>query len=622
MSIVPTRFYAPAPAAVRAQAVHLSYDAQNDRLCYANGKLVVVRPVDPYSTTSAVQFTKHTHTTTVAAFAPSGNYVASGDEAGNVKIWDSAPRKGGPGENSPFETPIIKSEFQILAGPIKAISWDADGTRIIAVGLGKDKFGHCFTWDSGNSIGEIQGHADTVNDVAIRPVRPYRAATVGEDKALVFYNGPPFKFEKSVRGLHTNAIRAVSFSPDGLWLVSAGSDRKIAIYDGKTGEHAHTIEDAHTGGIFAISWYKDSSSFVSASADNSLKAWEAGSWKNSHTYAISETSTVENQQVGVVVTKEYVVSLSLNGNLNYFASGSSSPKHVVPGHQLALTAVHFSNNTIVTGGADGKLLKWAYKGPDFDAVPAEIGDISSRHGNYVVNIAETGKDLLTVGWDDHLRVWDGVLAVQKLALVAQPKQVLSTKDHIIVLFESLVELYTPSFKKVADEKLSYDSTNAGIAHGKLFIANSTNRRVEEYQLTASSISHTKALPETRAPPTLVRASPDGDYLAVADSTGKYTLYKTSDGLVVTTRWAFHSSKVLDSQWTSDSKFVLSGGLDSGLFLYSVERPSKVLKFPLAHQNGVTGVAWTEYDGEKKLATFVTTGQDGYVKTWTVDLSVY
>lgn len=622
MSIVPTRFYAPAPAAVRAQAVHLSYDAKNDRICYANGKLVIVRAVDPSSSATAIQFTKHTHTTTVAAFAPSGNYVASGDEAGNVKIWDSAPRNGGPGENSPFETPIVKSEFQILAGPIKAISWDADGTRIIAVGLGKDKFGHCFTWDSGNSIGEIQGHADTITDVAIRPVRPYRAATVSEDKALVFYNGPPFKFDKSVRGLHTNAIRTVSFSPDGLWLISAGSDRKIAIYDGKTGEHSHTIEDAHSGGIFAISWYKDSSTFVSASADNSVKVWDAGSWKNSHTYTVSETTAVENQQVGVVVTNEYVVSLSLNGNLNYFTTGSSLPKHVVPGHQLALTAVQFLNNTLITGGADGKALKWAYKTPDFTSVPAEIGDASSRHGNYVVSVAESGKNTLTAGWDDHLRVWEDTLVVSKIALVAQPKQVVVSGDHIVVLFESLVEIYSPSFKKTAEEKLTYDATSVGVAPGKLFIANSTQRRVEEYQLTASSISHTKSLPETRAPPTLIRVSPDGEYLAAADSTGKYTLYKTADGLVVTTRWAFHSSKVLDAQWTSDSKFVLSGGLDSGLFLYSVERPSKVLKFPLAHQNGVTGVAWTEYDGEKKQASFVTTGQDGYVKTWKVDLSVY
>lgn len=55
-------------------------------------------------------------------------------------------------EGNEFEQPYIKSEFQILAGPIKSIAWDADNSRVIAVGQGKDKFGHCFTWDSGNSI--------------------------------------------------------------------------------------------------------------------------------------------------------------------------------------------------------------------------------------------------------------------------------------------------------------------------------------------------------------------------------------------------------------------------------------------------------------------------------------
>ena len=93
--------------------------------------------------------------------------------------------------------------------------------------------------------------------------------------------------------------------------------------------------------------------------------------------------------------------------------------------------------------------------------------------------------------------------------------------------------------------------------------------------------------------------------------------------MVTTRWAFHSSKVLDAKWTTDSKFIISVGLDSGIFIYSVDKPSKVLKFPLAHQNGVSGVEWTSYEfNDKKSASFITTGLDGVIKTWNVDLSVY
>jgi WD40 repeat protein len=56
-------------------------------------------------------------------------------------------------------------------------------------------------------------------------------------------------------------------------------------------------------------------------------------------------------------------------------------------------------------------------------------------------------------------------------------------------------------------------------------------------------------------------------------------------------------------------------LDSGIFIYSVDRPSKVLKFPLAHQNGVTAIGWASYgDGG---STLVSGGADGAIKKWSV-----
>lgn len=228
--ITQTSLYPPQPSTARALSAFISYDSQNNRITYASGRSIVVRSLD--GDRLPVQFTKHTFPTTVATFSPSGNYIASGDESGNVKIWDSSVYGK---EEGLYEQPVVKAEYQILSGPIRSIAWDGDNQRVIAVGEGKDQFGHCFTWDSGNSVGEIQGHSTVINAVDIKPQRPYRAATVSADKALVFYNGPPFKFDKSVRGRHKNVIRDVKFSPDGKWLVSVGSDRTIVVYDGKTG---------------------------------------------------------------------------------------------------------------------------------------------------------------------------------------------------------------------------------------------------------------------------------------------------------------------------------------------------------------------------------------------------
>lgn len=639
MSIKPCKLYPPQPSTVRAQSLHLSYDPVNDRIAYPNGKSIIVRPLDPKNTAvGAKQFTKHIHTTTAATFAPSGNYVASGDESGQVKIWDSAVVGGSTdGTESAFEQPYIKSEFQILSGPIKDIAWDADNSRIIAVGQGKDKFGHCFTWDSGNSIGEIQGHSSTINAVAIKPQRPYRAATVSDDKALVFFNGPPFKFDKSIRGNHTNTIRDVSFSPDGKWLVSVGSDRLIALYDGKTGEFVKKIENAHEGGIFGVNWFKDSSKFVTCSADNTVKSWDVESAKSVETYVVDSSVTVDNQQVGVIVANDYIVSLSFNGNLNYFKENDTNLAFVLSGNQQPLTSVNYKSESelLFTGGSDGSIYQREVDEKDksiLSPIPSAVGDSKTKHSNYVVDIVSSGKEeLITSGWDDTLKIWnDKDLATTIPLESGQPKQVLQvTESTVIVLFESNIELYSKtsgSLKKVTAVDLEFSASSISLVPStdKLLVTNLTTNTVEEYIVDSNSIVKLSTnFPQGRAPPTLVRVSPDGKYAAVADSSGKYTVYNANDRSVVTTRWAFHSSKVLDAKWTTDSKFIISVGLDSGIFIYSVDKPSKVLKFPLAHQNGVSGVEWTSYEfNDKKSASFITTGLDGVIKTWNVDLSVY
>ncbi|KAJ2820738.1 WD40 repeat-like protein, partial [Coemansia furcata] len=102
--------------------------------------------------TKSREYTGHTQTATVARFSPSGYYVASGDVAGNVRIWDAVN-----------DTHILKSEFRPISGRINDISWDMDSQRVMAVGEGKERFGHVFAYDSGNSLGTVEGHSKVIN---------------------------------------------------------------------------------------------------------------------------------------------------------------------------------------------------------------------------------------------------------------------------------------------------------------------------------------------------------------------------------------------------------------------------------------------------------------------------
>lgn len=612
-----TDLYPPQPATTRGSATFISYDPINNRVAYTAGKSVFVRSLDPDSSTRPVQFTKHTFPATVAVFSPSGNYIASGDEAGNVKIWDSSLL----GKETPFEQPNIKSEFQVLSGAVKSLAWDADGQRVIAVGQGKEKFGHCFTWDSGNSIGEIQGHSETINAVDIKPQRPYRAATVGDDKAMVFFTGPPFKFDKSLRNHHTNAVRAVKFSPDGKYVVSAGSDKRIVLYDGKTGEFIAKLDNAHDGGIFGIAWLPDSLAFVTSSADNTVKEWNAPDLTEKAKYVVASPATVDNQQVGVAVAKDSVVSLSLNGALNIFKFSSSSPDQILHGHQRAVTTLALAGDSVVSGGSDGGLFLWKVETSKISPEAEVFGSADEKHTNYVASVTAYGDGVLTTGWDDKLKLWEGEKVQHTVQLSGQPKGVAVLEKSVVVLMEDNIEVYDLSLKQTASGPLNFAASSISAIPGgsTVLVTNESDKRVEEFKI-GSAVEHVRSYPTLRAAPTLVKVSPDGQYAAVAENTGKYTLYNTKDASAITTRWAFHSSRVNDAEWTSDSKFLVSGGLDCSILVYSVDRPAKVLKAQLTHQTGVSALAWLNYDGTK--GSFVSAGLDGAIKSWDADFSVY
>jgi WD40 repeat protein len=79
-------------------------------------------------TSLAHAYTQHTQTTTVARISPSGYYAASGDIAGNVRIWDITQAENG-----------LKLAIRPIGGRVNDLAWDGESKRIIVGGEGKDK---------------------------------------------------------------------------------------------------------------------------------------------------------------------------------------------------------------------------------------------------------------------------------------------------------------------------------------------------------------------------------------------------------------------------------------------------------------------------------------------------
>lgn len=488
------------------------------------------------------------------------------------------------------------------------------------MGDGREKYGHCITADSGNSVGEISGHSAVINAVSIRQQRPLRAATGADDSSLVFLHGAPFKYANKLGGLHKGYVYGVGFSPDGNHLVSVGADRRIQLYDGKTGEATVQIgEGEHKGSIFGVSWAKDSKRIVTASADQSVKLWdvEAGKVVQSWRFGGEGNVSIPDQQVGVVWpagrSDGIVISLNLAGDLNYLAEGSQKPTRVVQGHNKSITALGTGNSgksqTFWTGSFEGRVCSW-----DSDSGLGSRVEGSS-HTNQVAAFAATPSRVYSVAWDDTLRIADtagNTFIGEASKLTAQPRSMASADGRLFVATASGIDIFSKD-SLVGSLPTKNFTPTAISAHGSLVAVGSDANTVYIYTIDASNkLTQKDKLENSTAAITVLSFSPNGAFLAAGNSSGKIAVYDTGSWDIKTDRWSAHTSRVLSISWNPASTHAVTGGLDTNVFVWSLASPGKRVKAANAHKDGVFGTCWL--DGGKKVAT---AGGDAALKIWDV-----
>ncbi|KFA74156.1 hypothetical protein S40288_06527 [Stachybotrys chartarum IBT 40288] len=624
-SITIQRILAAVPATTRGQPTQLSTDSKGQRIAYAvssplpsagrpisvellvltvlfqAGKSIFVRSID--NPADAKEYTGHTATTTVARFSPNGFKVASGDSSGMLRVWE------------PENITNTKGEYGIISGRLNDIAWDGESQRIIAVGDGREQFGRCITADSGNSVGEIIGHSKSVNAVAMKPQRPFRAATVSDDGNMVFYHGAPYKFNDK-QALHKGFVLGAAYSPDGSALVTVGADRRIQLYDGKTGEPTRQMgEGEHTGSIFAVSWSQDGKKFATASADQSIKLWDVEGGSVIQSWKFGHGVSVRDQQVGVVIpagrSDGLIISINLDGELIYLNEGKPDPVRIIQGHNKSITALGGASDGKGTaawsGSFDGRVCHW-----DITSGLATVVD-GQQHTNQVTQFASANGKTYSAGWDDTLRIVDESAKTflgLSLKLPAQPTGACVSDGLVYVATTSGIAAYR-------DDKLlketSLDFTPGAIAvHGTTVAVGADQNAVRIYKADSSgNLEQATSLTNPTGTITALAFSKDGSHLAAGNSIGKIYVYKAGTWEVAADRWSAHTARVTCIAWDDTGAYAASGSLDTNVFVWCLDKKNqgKRIKAANAHKDGVNGVAWVEGG---KLAS---AGGDATVKIW-------
>lgn len=133
------------------------------------------------------------------------------------------------------------------------------------------------------------------------------------------------------------------------------------LYNGVDGTKTGVFEDdslknvAHSGSVFGLTWSPDGTKIASASADKTIKIWNVATLKVEKTIPVG--TRIEDQQLGIIWTKQALVSISANGFINFVNPELGSIDQVRYGHNKAITALSSSadGKTLFSADAEGHI---------------------------------------------------------------------------------------------------------------------------------------------------------------------------------------------------------------------------------------------------------------------------
>merc|ERR1712012_959237 len=124
--------------------------------------------------------------------------------------------------------------------------------------------------------GTLQGHGDSVTQIATTPQYPDMILSASRDKTLIMWKltrdetnyGVP---QRSLRG-HNHFVSDVVMSSDGQFALSGSWDHSLRLWDLSTGQTTRQFR-GHTKDVLSVAFSADNRQIVSGSRDKTIKLW-------------------------------------------------------------------------------------------------------------------------------------------------------------------------------------------------------------------------------------------------------------------------------------------------------------------------------------------------------------
>lgn len=154
----------------------------------------------------------HSTTVTTVVISTDGRFMASGDEDGNIKIWN-------------WQTKQEIDQINVIL-PVRTLAFSPDNKTLASAG--DDCFIKLWNTDTKTEITEFDAHTKPINTVFFSPDGQMLAS--GSDDCTIKLWDVQKQTEIAELKEHTKGVTSVSFSSDGQTLVSGSKDQTIRLW--------------------------------------------------------------------------------------------------------------------------------------------------------------------------------------------------------------------------------------------------------------------------------------------------------------------------------------------------------------------------------------------------------